>query len=75
MGNGHYPPTEMTSDKISSLLLFHDQIALQITRPVRWDSDHAVLFDDETREIAKGIVRNNALGRIFLPYARHKLCA
>ena len=46
------------------MLLFFDQIALHVTRPVRWDSDHVVLFDDETREIAKEIVRNNALDRV-----------
>lgn len=66
MDNGHYHPTEMVSDKISSLLLFHDKIALHITRPMRWDSDHVVLFDDETREIAKEIVRNDALDRVFI---------
>lgn len=66
MDNGHYHPTEMVSDKISSMLLFHDRLALHITRPVRWDSDHVVLFDDETREIAKEIVRNNALDRVFI---------
>ena len=49
MDNGHYHPTEVVSDKISSLLLFNEKIALHITRPVRWDSDHAVLFDDETK--------------------------
>ncbi len=56
MDNGHYHPTELVSDKISSLLLFFSKIALHITRPVRWDSDHVVLFDDETREIAKEII-------------------
>lgn len=56
MDNGHYHPTEVVSDKISSLLAFFPSIALHITRPVRWDSDHVVLFDDETREIAKEIV-------------------
>lgn len=66
MDNGHYHPTEMVSDKISSLLLFFDKIALHITRPVRWDSDHVVLFDDETREICKEIVRNDALDRVML---------
>ncbi len=66
MDNGHYHPTEMVSDKISSLLLFFDKIALHITRPVRWDSDHVVLFDDETREICKEVVRNGALERVFL---------
>ena len=66
MDNGHYHPTEMVSDKISSLLLFNEKIALHVTRPVRWDSDHVILFDDETREIAKEIVRNNALDRVFI---------
>ncbi len=66
MDNGHYHPTEMVSDKISALLLFNEKIALHITRPMRWDSDHAVLFDDETKEIAKEIVRNDALDRVFI---------
>ena len=66
MDNGHYHPTEVVSDKISSLLLFHDKIALHVTRPVRWDSDHVVLFDDETKEIAKEIVAHDALDRVFI---------
>lgn len=66
MDNGHYHPTEVVSDKISSMLLFHDKIALHLTRPVRWDSDHVVLFDDETKEITKEIVRNDAMDRIYL---------
>ena len=57
MDNGHYHPTEVVSDKISALLTFFDEIALHVTRPVRWDSDHVVLFDDETKEIAREIVR------------------
>ncbi len=66
MDNGHYHPTELVSDKISSLLAFNEKIALHITRGVRWDSDHVVLLDDETKEIAKEIVRNDALGRVFI---------
>jgi L-rhamnose isomerase len=66
MDNGHYHPTEVVSDKISSMLLFNDKIALHVTRGVRWDSDHVVLFDDETREIAKEIVRNDAIDRVLL---------
>lgn len=66
MDNGHYHPTETVSDKISSLLLFNEKIALHITRPVRWDSDHVVLYDDETREICKEIVRNDALNRVLI---------
>lgn len=65
MDNGHYHPTEMVSDKISALLLFNEKLALHITRPVRWDSDHVVLFDDETKEICREIVRCNALDRVF----------
>ena len=66
MDNGHYHPTELFSDKISSMLLFNNRLALHITRPMRWDSDHVVLFDDETREMMKEIVRADALSRVFL---------
>jgi len=61
MDNGHYHPTEMVSDKIPALLAFFPEIALHITRPVRWDSDHVVLLDDETKEICKEIVRCGGL--------------
>ncbi len=66
MDNGHYHPTEVVSDKISALLCYFDEIALHVTRPVRWDSDHVVIFDDETKEIAKEIVRNNAINRVHI---------
>ena len=66
MDNGHYHPTEVVSDKIPSLLCFFPEIALHITRPVRWDSDHVVLFDDETKEMAKEIVRCNGLERVYM---------
>ncbi|MEG2669936.1 MAG: L-rhamnose isomerase, partial [Oscillospiraceae bacterium] len=66
LDNGHYHPTEFVSDKIPSMLLFYKKIALHVTRSVRWDSDHVVLFDDETREIAKEIVRNDATDRVLL---------
>lgn len=66
MDNGHYHPTEVVSDKIPALLCFFPEIALHITRPVRWDSDHVVLFDDETKEMAKEIVRNDGLGRVYM---------
>ena len=66
MDNGHYHPTEVVSDKIPALLCFFDEIALHVTRPIRWDSDHVVLFDDETKEIAKEIVRCNALDRVYI---------
>lgn len=65
MDNGHYHPTEMVSDKIPALLAFFPEIALHVTRPIRWDSDHVVLFDDETKEIAREIVRCGGLdGRV-----------
>lgn len=66
MDNGHYHPTEVVSDKISALLCFFPEIALHITRGVRWDSDHVLTFDDETKEIAKEIVRNGAIGRVYM---------
>ena len=66
MDNGHYHPTEVVSDKISALLCYFNEIALHVTRGIRWDSDHVVAFDDETKEIAKEIVRNNALDRVYI---------
>ena len=66
MDNGHYHPTEVVSDKIPSMLCFYDKIALHVTRGVRWDSDHVVLLDDETREIAQEIIRNNADERVMI---------
>lgn len=66
MDNGHYHPTEVVSDKIPALLCFFPEIALHITRPIRWDSDHVVLFDDETKEMAKEIVRCDGLDRVYM---------
>ncbi len=67
MDNGHYHPTEVVSDKIPALLTFFPELALHITRPIRWDSDHVVLLDDETKEIAKEIVRCGGLdGRVHM---------
>lgn len=66
MDNGHYHPTEVVSDKIPALLCFFPEIALHITRGIRWDSDHVVLLDDETKEMAKEIVRNDALDRVYM---------
>lgn len=66
MDNGHYHPTELVSDKISALLCFYPEIALHVTRGVRWDSDHVLLLDDETKEIAREIVRCNALERVYI---------
>lgn len=66
LDTGHYHPTEVVSDKISSMLLFSDKVALHVSRPVRWDSDHVVTFDDELKEIAKEIVRNDALDKVII---------
>ncbi len=66
MDNGHYHPTEVVSDKISAILTYDKHMALHVTRGVRWDSDHVVLFDDETKEICKEIVRCDALDRVFI---------
>ena len=66
LDTGHYHPTEVVSDKISSLLAFYEKVALHVSRPVRWDSDHVVILDDELKEIAKEIVRNNADNRVII---------
>jgi len=66
LDNGHFHPTEVVSDKIPSMLLFSDKVALHVTRPIRWDSDHVVIFDEELKEIAKEIVRCNALDRVLI---------
>lgn len=64
MDNGHYHPTEVVSDKISAMLLFYPKIALHVTRAIRWDSDHVVRLDDETREIAKELVASGRLNDV-----------
>ena len=66
MDNGHYHPTEVVSDKIPALLCFYPEIALHVTRGIRWDSDHVVLLDDETKEIAQEIVRCDGLDRTYI---------
>ena len=64
MDNGHYHPTEVVSDKIPALLCFFPEVALHVTRGIRWDSDHVVVLDDETKEIAQEIVRCDAIDRV-----------
>ncbi|SHN18189.1 L-rhamnose isomerase [Gracilibacillus kekensis] len=66
LDTGHYHPTEVVSNKISAMLLFSDQLALHVSRPVRWDSDHVVILDDELREIGLEIVRNDALDKVMI---------
>ena len=63
---GHFHPTEVISDKISSLLLFLPEIMLHVSRPVRWDSDHVVILDDELLHLTQEIVRANALDRVHI---------
>ena len=66
MDTGHFHPTEMVSDKLSSYLCFGKEIMLHVSRPVRWDSDHVVMFDDETKNIMCEIVRAGALEKVHI---------
>jgi L-rhamnose isomerase len=66
MDAGHFHPTEVISSKLSSYLAFGQEIMLHISRPVRWDSDHVVLLDDETKAIMQEIVRCGALNRVHI---------
>ena len=63
---GHYHPTESLADKISSVLQFVPEILLHVSRGVRWDSDHVVLFDDPTRAIMEEVVRGGFLARTHI---------
>ncbi|AWV44063.1 L-rhamnose isomerase [Hafnia alvei] len=63
---GHFHPTEVISDKISSAMLYVPRLLLHVSRPVRWDSDHVVLLDDETQAIASEIVRHNLFNRVHI---------
>lgn len=66
MDAGHYHPTEVVSAKLSSYLAFDQDVMLHVSRPVRWDSDHVVMFDDETKAIMEEIVRYNALDKVHI---------
>ena len=66
MDSGHYHPTEVISDKIPAFLCFFDKLPLHVTRAVRWDSDHVVRLDDELKEIASEIVRNDATEKVLI---------
>lgn len=66
MDAGHYHPTEKISDKLSAYLCFGGRVMLHLSRPVRWDSDHVVMLDDETKEIMCEIVRSEALDKVFI---------
>lgn len=60
---GHFHPTESIADKLSALLQFHSRVLLHTSRPIRWDSDHVVLFDDPLRAVFLELARGNAYGR------------
>lgn len=66
LDTGHFHPTETVSNKISSLSLFLEEILLHLSRPVRWDSDHVVILDNELEEIAFEIIRNDLTERIYI---------
>ena len=63
---GHFHPTEVISDKIPSTLLFTDRLLLHVSRPVRWDSDHVVIMDDELLAIAQSLVRTGLIDRTYI---------
>ncbi len=63
---GHFHPTEVISDKISSVLLYTKELLLHVSRPVRWDSDHVVILDDELNAIAQALVRTNLVERTHI---------
>ncbi|UQY42435.1 L-rhamnose isomerase [Erwinia sp. PK3-005] len=63
---GHFHPTEMISDKISTVMLYVPRLLLHVSRPVRWDSDHVVLLDDETQAIAHEIVRQKLFDKVHI---------
>lgn len=63
---GHYHPTEVISDKISSVMLFVEELLLHVSRPVRWDSDHVVILNDELKAIAQELVRGDFLNRVHI---------
>jgi L-rhamnose isomerase len=63
---GHFHPTETIADKLSALLQFHDRLLLHVSRPVRWDSDHVVIFNDDLRAVFLELVRGKALERVYV---------
>ena len=66
LDTGHFHPTESVADKVSALLLFVPEIMLHVSRPVRWDSDHVTIMNDETMDLCKEIVRCGALDRVHI---------
>ena len=66
LDTGHFHPTESVADKVSALLLFVPELMLHVSRPVRWDSDHVTIMNDETMDLCKEIVRCGALDRVHI---------
>ena len=66
LDTGHFHPTESAADKVSSLLLYVPELMLHVSRPVRWDSDHVTIMNDETLDLCKEIVRCNAIDRVHI---------
>lgn len=66
LDTGHFHPTESIADKISSLLLFMPEVMLHVSRPVRWDSDHVTIINDETLELCKEITRCGAINKVHI---------
>lgn len=66
LDTGHFHPTESVADKLSSILLFAPEVMLHVSRPIRWDSDHVTIINDETLDLCKEIVRCNALDRVHI---------
>ena len=66
LDTGHFHLTESIADKVSSLLLFTPEIMLHVSRPIRWDSDHVVILNDDVQDLAREIVRCDALDRVHI---------
>ncbi|MCD8237042.1 MAG: L-rhamnose isomerase [Prevotellaceae bacterium] len=66
LDTGHFHPTESVADKLSSLLLYTPEVMLHVSRPVRWDSDHVTIMNDDTLDLCKEIVRCDALGKVHI---------
>ena len=66
LDTGHFVPTESVADKVSSLLLFVPELMLHVSRPIRWDSDHVTIMNDDTMDLFKEIVRAEAMNRVHI---------
>jgi L-rhamnose isomerase len=73
LDSGHFHPTETISDKISSVLMYVDELLLHVSRGIRWDSDHVVILSDEVEALAQEIVRGGYLGRVHIGLVPHNI--